>query len=200
MSDITAKRTVSRATFICLLAVFLMPLVLASVYYFFPGILPLPASKTHGELITPARPLLQFAANTPKGETISNEYLKGKWTLAYVSDSNCDLYCEASLFKTRQVRLALGENMARVQRLYLLTGGHITGELLTILKEHPRMTVASLQNSIQLSVMETLGKAPLGKIYIIDPLGNVLMRYGRDATSKGILKDLKKLLRASRIG
>ncbi len=190
----------SRTTPIFLFLVFLAPLVLATLIYFFHDRLPSPGTKNHGELIHPARPLHQFAARTQKDEAISLDYLKGKWTLLYVGSDSCDLYCEATLFKTRQARLAQGENLRRVQRLYLITAHESAGNLQEILERHPRMTVASVQAETKEQVIDTLGNDALGNVFLVDPLGNVMMRYDNNATAKGMVKDLQHLIRASRIG
>ena len=68
------------------------------------------------------------------------------------------------------------------------------------MSEHPQMTVASLQKEAQENVFNTLGTQPGGNIYIIDPLGNVMMRYSKDSNAKGMIDDLRHLLKASRIG
>jgi cytochrome oxidase Cu insertion factor (SCO1/SenC/PrrC family) len=195
-----APLTLSKATPLALLLVFGVPLLVATVVYFFHGSLPMPRSKTHGILINPARPLERFSAQTSAGKPLSLDDILGKWTLVYVAGNKCDLYCEASLFKTRQARLALGEDIGRVQRLYLVIDRHTLNNLPSVLSEHPRMTVAAIDKTVQPAVMEVLGKAPVGQVYIIDPLGNVMMRYPPTATSKGMLKDLKHLLRVSQIG
>jgi cytochrome oxidase Cu insertion factor (SCO1/SenC/PrrC family) len=178
----------------------MVPLLGATVLYFFHGSLPMPRLKTHGILINPARPLERFSAKTSAGKSLSLDDIHGKWTLVYVAGDKCDLYCEASLFKTRQARLALGEDIARVQRLYLVIDRYTLNTLPSILSEHPRMVVAAIDKAVQPTVMEVLGKAPEGQVYIIDPLGNVMMRYPPNATSKGMIKDLKHLLRVSQIG
>jgi cytochrome oxidase Cu insertion factor (SCO1/SenC/PrrC family) len=189
----------SRITPIFLLLVFLLPLVLATLAYFFHDRLPALGTKNHGELIHPARPLEQFVARTANGQTISLDYLKGKWTFLYVGNNECDLYCEAALYKTRQARLAQGENLSRVQRLYLITS-HEPDNLSSIMERHPRMTEATLKTDTRQRVLETLGENALGKVFLVDPLGNVMMRYDNEATAHGMIKDLQHLIRASRIG
>lgn len=195
-----ASSTLSKATPLALLLVFMVPLLGAIVLYYFHESLPMPRLKTHGILINPARPLERFSAQTSAGKSLSLDDIHGKWTLLYVAGDKCDLYCEASLFKTRQARLALGEDIGRVQRLYLVIDRHTLSNLPSVLSEHPRMVVAAIDKAVQPTVMEVLGKAPEGQVYIIDPLGNVMMRYPPNATSKGMIKDLKHLLRVSQIG
>lgn len=180
--------------------IFLAPLLLATLFVFFHDSLPSTGKKNRGELINPARPIEHFDAKTDQGEVLSVDFLKGKWTLMYIGDESCDLYCEANLYKTRQARLAQGENLARVQRLYLLSAEESIEKLQAIIQEHPRMTFAYLQGDSRHHVLNSLGDNAQGKVYLIDPLGNVMMRYSGDDSAKDIIKDLQHVLRASRIG
>ena len=200
MTDGKPTSRLPKTTPVALFLVFLLPVTMATLFYLFHDNLPSPGTKNHGELINPARPLEQFAAKTLEGKLLSLDYLHGKWTLVLVGENTCDLYCEASLFKTRQARLAMGEDITRVQRLYLLPTASTGDHLKPLLSEHPKMIVASLQSEAQENVLNTLGAQPEGNIYIIDPLGNVMMRYSKDSTAKGMIDDLRHLLKASRIG
>ena len=139
MTEHKPKSGLSNASFVGLITVFLVPLLVAVLLYTFRDRLPLPDPKTNGVLIHPARPINQFGALTMSGETLSLDHLRGKWTLVYIGGSRCDLYCEASLFKMRQARLALGENMSRVQRLLLLRNTMDLDEVAPILGEHPKV-------------------------------------------------------------
>ncbi len=200
MTDIKPTSGLSKTTPIALFLVFLLPVTLATLLYFFHDSLPSPGTKNHGELIDPVRPLERFAAKTLEGKPLSIDYLRGKWTLIQIGENKCDLYCEASLFKTRQTRLAMGEDLTRVQRLYLLPIAYTGDYSQLLLREHPQMTVAWLQKEGQEDLLNTLGTQPEGNVYIIDPLGNVMMRYSKDSTAKGMIDDLRHLLKASRIG
>ena len=194
------KSGLSNASFVGLILVFLVPLLIAVLLYTYRDRLPLPEPKTNGVLIHPARPISQFGARSTNGEQLSLEYLRGKWTLVYFGGSRCDLYCEAGLFKMRQARLALGENISRVQRLLLFDNTADLDGLASILDEHPRLITASLTEDMHTAVLESFGERPEGNVYIVDPLGNVMMRYPPNATTKGLLKDLKHLLKVSQIG
>lgn len=191
------KPEIRFGTATALLVVFLLPLVAISLMYTYRDSLPLPGPKSHGELVDPVRQLPAFSIRDVAGKDITLDALKGKWTLVYVDASGCDLECQASLFKMRQARLALGEDMSRVARLFLLEGDPGRPDVAEILEEYPRMMVAGTGGS---DVAALFGEAAEGRIYMVDPLGNVMMRYDSASTTKGILKDMKHLLKYSRIG
>jgi cytochrome oxidase Cu insertion factor (SCO1/SenC/PrrC family) len=200
MTDTTSKQPVSRGTLIGLLVVFLAPLVLATLLYQFRDRMPAIGTRSHGELIDPARPWDRFEARAADGHRLSLDDLRGKWTLAYMGNGPCELACETGLFKMRQVRLALGADMKRIQRLYLGNTPLDRASLQPILERNPRLTFATLADEPQHSWSDVLGEDAVGHIYVIDPLGNVMMRYDARATSKGMLNDLKRLLKVSQIG
>src|SRR5687768_15048665 len=108
----------SRLKLLGLIAVFAGPLVAASLMYAARDHLPIPAPKSNGVLIQPARPLAAFSLDTPTDKPLRREDLHGRWTLVYVG-GDCALPCQASLYKMRQVRLALGKDTERVQRVYV---------------------------------------------------------------------------------
>ncbi len=195
-----SRRPVSRGTLIGLLVVFLAPLVAATLLYQFRDHLPSLGTRNHGELMDPARPWEGFRARTADGQGLTPEDLRGRWTLAYLAGGPCDLACEAALFKMRQVRLALGTDMKRVQRLYLRLTPLEGEDLQSIRERNPGLILATLTDGAQRSLGEVLGQDAASHIYVIDPLGNAMMRYDARASSKGMLKDLRHLLKVSQIG
>ena len=154
-----------------------------------------PASHTNnGTLIDPVTQVGELAAVEPTGDALPADYWNGHWTLVYYADQGCDIYCEAALFKARQVRLALGRDAPRVQRLYLESAvvAHPADRLL---REHPGMEVARVAQSAG-----GFAGMPTQQIYLVDPLGNLVLAYDDDTTAKGLMKDLKRLLKVSKVG
>ena len=162
-------------------------------------------TTNRGILVHPARPLI-FPADMMIADASANDYLQGKWTLLYIGDGNCDEVCNNNLYKMRQVNIAQNENMKRVQRLYLVRSEELPGTLDALLeKEYPKMEVVLFPDTQaqQLSPDFVIEGVPMGgaeRVYIIDPLGNLMMYYPADADPGGMLKDLKKLLKYSKIG
>ena len=127
--------------------------------------------------------------------------MKGKWTLLYVQHGRCDDECRRHLYDTRQVRLALDREMNRVQRVFI--GDDDCCDLKELLAAHPDLMAirASPADEPLLKLLPTRPAAVNSqRVYLIDPLGNVMMFYEADARPKGMLEDLKRLLRLSSIG
>lgn len=192
----------SRSQFWILIAVFFAPLVIAFVlYYGVDGWRP--AGQTnYGELIQPPRPVPSIELSSLNGEPLSENFFKGKWTLVYIGSGACDTRCREALTLMRQTRLALNDDMPRVQRLFLASSECCDRTYLE--NEHPGLLVGTLEGAggEQLRGVFKLA-APVeeaGRIFIVDPLGNLMMSYARSAEPKGLLQDMKKLLKLSHIG
>jgi hypothetical protein len=149
----------------------------------------------HGELI-PSAQQVSFTANDPLGPALQE--LKGKWILAVVDSGVCDEPCKQKLYYLRQIRLTQGKEMNRIERLWIITDTVEPAGLL--LKEHQGMRVVTAPRSGWIARLPVANKAASDYIFIIDPLGNLVLRYPPGFNPTGMKKDLSRLLRASRIG
>ncbi|HEY2465558.1 MAG TPA: hypothetical protein VGI32_15970 [Steroidobacteraceae bacterium] len=188
---------------------FFAPLALS--FYLYYGQFWHPGGRVNaGELIDPARPLPALAlplAAPPAGAaagaaTQTNpQFLKRKWTFLYVQHGRCDDECRKHLYDTRQVRLALDREMDRVQRVFI--GDADCCDLKELLAAHPDLIAirADPADEPLLALLpERPGALNSQRVYVIDPLGNLMMFYPADAKAKGMLEDMKRLLRLSSIG
>ena len=159
-----------------------------------------------GMLIQPPRPLsLPEGLVRVTGEPLNPGFLGGKWTLVYIDAATCGAACREKLDAMRWVRIALGENMRRVQSLFLAAGGTDAGGLQPLLAEHPDMAAAGLTPAQAAALapvfsVDGLSMQDAGNVYLVDPLGNLMMYYRRDADPRDVLQDLQRLLKYSHIG
>jgi len=161
---------------------FAAPFALAWLAYWLdwaPG-----ATSNYGELIEP-RPLT--------GPPL--DALRGKWVLVTLDAAACDAYCERKLYFMRQVRRAQGKNQARVERLWLLTGGGAPAAALAAAIEGTHVAPAG-----PLAASFPAAGALADHIYVVDPLGNLMLRYPREPDPSRMLKDLQRLLKVSGLG
>jgi cytochrome oxidase Cu insertion factor (SCO1/SenC/PrrC family) len=156
------------------------PFVLGTAAYFFDWAPGKPAN--YGELIAP-----RALSGAPL------ESLRGKWVLVSFDTAACDAYCEKKLYFMRQARTAAHKDVRRVERLWVLTdAGEPRAELLSAIEGTRIVRMAD-------SLRGFPGN-PLDHIYVVDPLGNLMMRFPRDPDPSKLLKDLQRLLRLSQIG
>jgi hypothetical protein len=135
----------SRSQVWILVGVFFAPLVIAFVlYYGVDGWRP--AGQTnHGELVQPPRSVAAAELESATREPLPESLFKGKWTLVYIGSGRCDARCREALTLIRQSRLALNDDMPRVQRLFLATGECCDHAYLE--SEHPGLLVAKLEKN-----------------------------------------------------
>jgi cytochrome oxidase Cu insertion factor (SCO1/SenC/PrrC family) len=188
-----------------LAALFFVPLAVAFwLYYGTAGWQP-EGGTNNGDLIEPARPLPDVSLPAPDGAPVGTDVqLRGKWTMLYIGDGNCDGRCQKALYLMRQSRIALNKDFDRIQRVFLATGPCC--DLRYLSDEHPDLLIAGLTGPDAERLLATFPSydgvdvADAGRIYLVDPLGNLMMSYSEQAPDKALLKDLKKLLRLSHIG
>lgn len=190
-----------------LIAMFFVPLAIAFVlYYGVDGWRPA-GSTNHGDLVTPARPLPDVTLPLAQGGAADPKLLHGKWTLIYIGSGQCDARCREALTLIRQSRLALGDEMSRVQRVFLSTGECCDRPYLE--QEHAGLITLKAHGDSASGLLREFSEAvgapsgqigQAGRIYIVDPLGNLMMSYAPTAAPRGLLEDLKKLLKLSHIG
>lgn len=188
-----------RRTLLGLAALFFVPLGLAFYLYYAGGYRP-PGTTNSGELIVPARPLGDAPFTLADGTTAARaRLLRGKWSLVYVGDGACDGDCRRALWVARQTRQLLAQDRDRVQRVFIATAHCCDGEFLQ--REHPGLEVVQ---PIDPAAREQVARFPLQDsghtLYLVDPLGNLMMRTDARANPKGLLEDLRKLLKLSSIG
>ena len=187
----------SRRKLLLLATMFLAPFVAAVILYFYaPSLIP-EGRVNYGTLVSPARalPALQLidAAGAPAPKA-----LQGKWSLLYLGGASCDEACQTRLLLVRQVRLALAQDRRRVERVYLAPSTEALAAANTLLGPGHRDLV--FLSEAEGKAATFFQPADTNAIYLLDPLGNWLMVYTGVIEPKGLLKDLKKLLRYSQVG
>jgi cytochrome oxidase Cu insertion factor (SCO1/SenC/PrrC family) len=199
------QRQRGRRQLILLASLFFVPLLVAFwLYYGDSGWRPA-GGTNKGDLINPAVPLPAVVLATPDGTRTPANFLQGKWTIAYLGDGACDERCHQALYLSRQTWIALNKDMDRVQRVFLATGPRVDTQF--IATEHGDLLVAILGGDASSKTL--LAKFPAidgvvpttaGRLYLVDPLGNLMLSYSAAVPDKALLTDVKKLLRLSHIG
>lgn len=174
-------------------ALCLAPFIAALIAYFYwqPQ-----GGMNYGELI-PVRPLIDPPLRHLDQRELRLSAFRGKWVLLQLDQSECAALCRAKLYNMRQVRLALGREMERIERVWLILDEAPLQT--TLIREYDGTRMLRAAGSPILAKFPPPGGAR-DHIYLIDPLGNLMLRFPKDADPRKMHKDLARLLKASRIG
>ena len=170
-------------------ALSLAPIVAAYVvYYHFPR---QPAANYGTLLPTALAPPIH--GTRADGSAFRLDELRGRWVLLWGEPAGCGPACDKAAYATRQARTMQGKDRDRIVRALLLVGAAPASPAL--LAEHPDLIVVR----VAANALDSLPGSP-GALFLIDPLGNLVLRYPEDPDIRGIANDLARLLKASHIG
>ncbi|MFT3906721.1 MAG: hypothetical protein QM718_10485 [Steroidobacteraceae bacterium] len=193
MNSATAR---SRGPLIGLALLFMAPLAVSFWLYY--GTSWRPAGQTnHGVLIEPPQPLPAISLAPLGGGAPGNPLNNGKWSLVYVGGGECAADCQQALVFARQVYLAMGRLADRVQRVFLATGSCCNESWLSA-EQGGLITLPAAGAGELLARFPAQDQAH--QLFVVDPLGNLMMSYDARTDPKGLREDLKKLLNLSHIG
>lgn len=181
-------------------AAFVLPVTAAYIMYF-SGYTP-SAFTNKGELIQPVIDVSALALVDGDDKRLSREDATDrKWHMIYFAGSSCDQACSDALFKIRQVNKAVGKNAYRLRRLVIhldRPGDEFAGLLA---KEHPDVRrVYADQKKVQMALQPVTREPGHNDIFLMDPNGNIMMRFTTENSFKDLLHDLNKLFKVSQIG
>ncbi len=153
----------------------------------------------YGALIEPQRDLSALPVAPLDGPATSLAHYRGKWLLVAIAPGACDKACTDHLYALRQIRLTTGKDRDRIERVLLVDdAGTPSAEVMT---EYEGTVVARVQPSlVERSFPAEEGARPSDHLYVINPLGNLMMHFPHNVDLNHMKKDVAKLLRASRIG
>ncbi|MEO8739985.1 MAG: hypothetical protein ABI537_09815 [Casimicrobiaceae bacterium] len=182
-----------RRTLLLLALVALAPVVASYVAFYWV----VPTKRlNYGELLTTA-PAPTLSGTGPGGAPFALTELRGKWVLLIASGADCAAACEKALYATRQARTIQGREQDRVVRAWLQPNGALAPSLGTLTAQSG--LVAARVDPTALAQLPLLGPDSV-TILVIDPRGNLVLRYGGDPDIKRLANDLGRLLRTSQIG
>lgn len=187
----------TRSARIKLLLLFLVCAAPVVASYFTYYVIRPDARRSYGDLIDPQRTIPEhMMATNLAGQVHPLTALRHQWLLLTVADSHCDALCQKQLYLSRQLRESLAKDKDRLDWVWLHTGqGDVPTEL------RPALTTAQVWkvDEAQLAawLQPAAGQRLADHLYVIDPMGNWMMRFPADANPSKVRKDLERLMRAS---
>jgi cytochrome oxidase Cu insertion factor (SCO1/SenC/PrrC family) len=178
---------------------FLAPVVLAYVMFFFGNV---SSYSNKGELLNPVIDVDSLQLTDDKGQVMQREDVTShKWNMIYFAGKDCDEACNKTLYDMRQINKAVGKNAFRLRHM-LVHMAPVDASFRELLKaEYPdAVHVNSKRATIAAALQDVNPHLDANEIYLMDPLGNIMMRFTQDQPPKDIIQDLNKLFKVSWIG
>ncbi len=180
---------------------FIAPVALAYIMFFFVDV---KSFVNHGEILNPIIHISSFKLKDENNKIIPEKELTYKWRIISFLNKDCDQQCEKRLYDTRQIHTSLGKDQHRLMRMFIHLQPASESLSRLIAETHPDIINTYGKQDI---IIKAFGKnihndagIKNNEIYIMDPMGNIMMRFTQDQPNKDFLYDLKKLLKASQIG
>ena len=186
-----------------LLAICGLPYLFGWIYFAYVEQMPEVSTSNRGELIDPLRSIEDLSLTMIDGSSFDSNQLKGKWTLITAGASQCDELCMKNVYYMRQVRRLMGEERNRILRLFVLSDTDQLQDFQNKVAPFGEMGIVAptgTDNFKLVDLMAINGLSPENRIYIIDPMGNLMMMYEPDSNPEDIAKDFRRLLNVTRIG
>lgn len=199
-------RSRNRLTIIALVALFVLPMIVAFWLFKHPEDAGF-GTKNKGDLIQPARPVEKVVLeNVNDGSPFSLEDIKKYWGMVYFISGSCAEPCFEDLVKIRQSRLAQGGELKRIKRVVVLLDKQDSKTLKRMNEEHVGAIIVTGRPSElkkltdQFEIVQAKSVREGKRIYLLDPIGNLFLKYEPEHTAGEIVKDLKRLLHVSQVG
>jgi hypothetical protein len=186
-----------RLKMLIVLAICTAPVLLS--YFFYYVVRPNGSATAYSTLIQPAHPMPALVGRAEGGELGALQDQKGQWLLVTVGGGHCDPACERRLFMQRQLREMTGKERDRVDKLWLVIDDvPVAPAMLKALEATPAMHILRLpREAVAAWLQPAPGHALEDHLYIVDPMGDWMMRAPADADPNKLKRDIDRLLRAS---
>jgi cytochrome oxidase Cu insertion factor (SCO1/SenC/PrrC family) len=191
-----AQRRNQRLKLLAILLVCAAPVIASYLAYY---VMP-PLGRTNfGDLIEPQRPLPDLRLSGADGAAFRFESLRGRWVLLQFDSGQCDPACVDKLYALRQQRTMTGKDRDRIERVWLIGDAAVPAD--TLASDYAGTVVLRADPAELAPVFPVeAGRRLQDYLYVIDPLGNLMMRFPATGEPARIRKDLGRLLKASRVG
>ena len=185
-----------RKILLILAVVFLLPFTMAALLH----LLDLkPSGKSYGDLIQPPKSLQFPVLKDVQGKSFKSQQWLKKWNVVMVDSTGCAATCQAKVQLLKQVHTSLNKEIKRVQRVLLVPNG-IQGETMNELqKKYPELIILAGADAETVKFAAEFNVTG-GQVYLVDPLGNLMMSYSEKMDPKGLRSDLTRLLKNSWAG
>jgi cytochrome oxidase Cu insertion factor (SCO1/SenC/PrrC family) len=183
----------SRLILLGVALVFIIPILVSWYLVFFSDFKKGDGGTQKGELISPVIPLGEPEVFNLKSKTI--ESINGKWTLLFFVENECNKLCEDKLYQLRQIRLALGKDRDKVDRLLVSKNKQQWSQYTNSFNGQKYIDPTSRDYNRLIKKLNDYAGLDLKATYLIDPYGFLMMKYPQDDNPMGTIKDIERLIK-----
>ena len=190
----------SKKTFYLLILVFILPFTMAVLLHLFDLI---PGGKSYGNLIQPPKSLQIPVLKDATGKAFNPEQWNKIWSIVTVDSTGCTAPCAARLHMLKQVHTSMNKEIDRIQRVLLVPIAIEADAYNEIQKQYPDLIILAGAETEMAKFSAEFNAANGGaesNIFLVDPLGNLMMSYPEKFDPKGLRSDLTRLLKNSWAG
>ena len=190
------RTKIGRLKMLAVLAVCAAPVVASYLTYF---VIKPDGRSNYGQLVQPTKSMPDVSLQTLEGQAVRSGSLKGQWLLVAVGPAACDTGCEKRLYAQRQLREMLGRERDRLDKVWLVTdAGQPAAPLLAALRAQPEVTMLRWpQPDLARWLAPDAGQALEDHLYLVDPMGEWMMRFPVAFDPAKVKRDIDRVMRAS---
>ena len=188
-----------------LIALCAFPYIAGTLWYQYRDVLPAGDTTNYGQLVEPVREIANVELTLADGSHKALADFHKKWLMLYILDGQCTEDCLKNVYYMRQIRKAMAQDRFRIRRLMIVEQASLQSEdMQRLAAKYPDLFVVTLSPEQRQRLNASLQGGPADNIYrkimLIDPLGNYMMHYPQEPEPEKVLKDIKRLLKVSRVG
>ena len=122
---------------------------------------------------------------------------EGRWQLLVTAPKDCAVDCQQLVYLARQIQIGLGRDAGRASHAIAAAQPLSSEYEAKLTREYPQLQRYPLDLA---TFSKTTGDKAEPQLWIIDPHGNLVLRYDPSVKGKDLLNDLRHLLKLSNIG
>ncbi|MDD2932718.1 MAG: hypothetical protein HOP26_00840 [Methylotenera sp.] len=197
-SEYLDRQRRGRLVFLSMLIFFVTPIVAVIAMYKLDW---KPKGESIGELVTPAKRLtIDNPVILSEGTVAPANLWKEKWSMVYVTAA-CEDACKNKLHTMRQLHVSLYKEIPRMQRVLITTSSNVAELKQTypdmLILNQPTVEISTLGNQFNIKNEQAISA---NRIYLVDPLGHLMMSYTPTTDPALIRKDITRLMKYSWAG
>ena len=190
------QKNKGKLTLVCIFLLFFIPIITAWYLVFYTDFMLNSKGVQNGELISPIVNIGEIPAKDIF--TMNEIIISEKWTLIFLHNNKCDEFCKERLYQLRQIRLALGEDRNKVDRLVIFNSVNDLNDLKDIYPGQKFIDNSFRGYHAFVQKFKDLYSDKENPIFLLDPYGFLMMKYPEGTKPKGIIKDIERLIKNSK--